>query len=64
MELRTIEVAKPADSNVIIGQSHFIKTVDDLHEAIVCTAPHLKFGIGFCESSTTHRVREFDGRSK
>jgi adenosine/AMP kinase len=43
--------------NFILGQAHFIKTVEDLHEAIVTTAPHLKFGLAFCESSGPSLVR-------
>ena len=57
MDLITIPVEKPADLNFILGQSHFIKTVEDLHEAIVQTAPQMKFGIGFCESSGPALVR-------
>ena len=57
MELRTVAIEKPADMNFILGQSHFIKTVEDLYEAIVQTAPHMKFGIGFCESSGPALVR-------
>jgi adenosine/AMP kinase len=43
--------------NFILGQAHFIKTVEDLHEAIVTTAPHMKFGLAFCESSGLALVR-------
>ena len=57
MELKTISIEKPADMNFILGQSHFIKTVEDLYEAIVQTAPQMKFGIGFCESSGPALVR-------
>ena len=57
MELKTVSVEKSADMNFILGQSHFIKTVEDLHEAIVQTAPQMKFGIGFCESSGPALVR-------
>ena len=57
MELRTVPVEKPADLNFILGQSHFIKTVEDLHEAIVQTVPQMKFGIAFCESSGPALVR-------
>ena len=57
MELRTIRVDKPAESNFILGQSHFIKTVEDLHEAIVQTAPHMRFGLAFCEASGPRLVR-------
>lgn len=57
MELRTVKIEKPADMNFILGQSHFIKTVEDLYEAIVQTVPNMKFGIGFCESSGPALVR-------
>ena len=52
-----VPVAKPADMNVIIGQAHFIKTVEDLHEALVGVSPHLRFGLAFCEASTKRLVR-------
>jgi adenosine/AMP kinase len=57
MELTTIPIEKPADVNFILGQSHFIKTIEDLHEAIVQTVPQMKFGIAFCESSGPALVR-------
>ncbi len=57
MELKTVVIEKPADMNFILGQSHFIKTVEDLHEAIVQTVPSMKFGIAFCESSGPALVR-------
>ncbi|HTV56207.1 MAG TPA: adenosine-specific kinase [Terriglobia bacterium] len=57
MELTTVRIEKPTDLNMILGQSHFIKTVEDLHEAIVQTVPGIKFGIGFCESSGPALVR-------
>jgi adenosine/AMP kinase len=57
MELKTVIIEKPADMNFILGQSHFIKTVEDLYEAIVQTAPQMKFGVGFCESSGPALVR-------
>lgn len=56
----TLEAAlieKPEDVNVIIGQSHFIKTVEDLHEALAGVSPYLKFGIAFCEASQARLVR-------
>lgn len=53
----TVPVDKPADLNVIIGQSHFVKTVEDLHEALVGTSPHLRFGVAFCEASGPRLVR-------
>jgi adenosine/AMP kinase len=51
MELKTVQLVIPENGNVIVGQSHFIKTVEDLYEAIVNTAPHMKFGIAFNEAS-------------
>jgi adenosine/AMP kinase len=57
MELKTVPIEKPADLNFILGQAHFIKTVEDLHEAIVQTAPAMKFGVAFCESSGPALVR-------
>lgn len=57
MELKAVPIEKPADLNFILGQAHFIKTIEDLHEAIVQTAPQMKFGVGFCESSGPALVR-------
>jgi adenosine/AMP kinase len=52
-----VEVDRPDDANVIIGQAHFIKTVEDLHEALAGTSPHLRFGLAFCEASAARLVR-------
>jgi len=57
MELLTVEIQKPEDANVILGQSHFIKTIDDVYEALVGSSPHLRFGIAFCEASGPCLVR-------
>ncbi len=57
MELKTVKIQKPDDVNVILGQSHFIKTVEDLHEALVTAVPRIKFGLAFCESSGPALVR-------
>src|SRR6516162_4456552 len=57
MELKVVKIDKPPDLNFILGQSHFIKTVEDVYEAIVQTVPGMKFGIGFCESSGPALVR-------
>ena len=57
MEIKVVPVDKPEDMNFILGQAHFIKTVEDLHEAIVTIAPGLKFGLAFCESSGLALVR-------
>ena len=58
MDVLTIPVEKPEDLNVIIGQSHFIKTVEDLHEVLAGSSPHLKFGLAFCEASGPRLVRK------
>ena len=57
MELKIVRIEKPADMNFILGQSHFIKTVEDVHEAIVTTNPAMKFGLAFCEASQKALVR-------
>jgi adenosine/AMP kinase len=57
MELKVIQIEKPAEMNFILGQSHFIKTVEDIHEAIVQTNPQMKFGIAFCEASGKCLIR-------
>ena len=51
MELKTIKIEKPEATNFILGQSHFIKTVEDIYEAIVNTVPQMKFGVAFNEAS-------------
>ncbi|TMC51272.1 MAG: hypothetical protein E6J14_02225 [Chloroflexi bacterium] len=57
MELTTVAIRKPDDINLILGQSHFIKTVEDLHEALVNSVPGIRFGLAFCESSGPALVR-------
>jgi len=57
MELKTVQIEKPEATNFILGQSHFIKTVEDVYEVIVQTNPQMKFGLGFCESSGPALVR-------
>jgi len=57
MELKSVRVSFPENANVIIGQTHFIKSVEDLYEAIVGTVPGAKFGIAFCEASGPCLVR-------
>jgi len=57
MELKVIKIEKPDDVNFILGQSHFIKTVEDLHEALVSAVPGILFGLAFCESSGDCLVR-------
>jgi adenosine/AMP kinase len=51
MELHIVSIDKPEEMNFILGQSHFIKTVEDIYEAIVSTNPAMRFGLAFCESS-------------
>lgn len=57
MELSAIPLVKPADANVIVGQAHFIKTVEDLYEAVVAAVPGVKFGVAFCEASGPCLIR-------
>lgn len=57
MELKTVKIEKPSEINLILGQSHFIKTVEDIHEAAVSSVPGIKFGIAFCEASGDCLVR-------
>lgn len=57
-----VQISIPEDANVIVGQSHFIKTVEDLYEAMVTAAPCLEFGIAFCEASGDCLIRH-DGNN-
>ena len=57
MEVLSVRVDKPDDVNFVLGQSHFIKTVEDLHEVMVNASPGIKFGIAFCEASGACLVR-------
>lgn len=57
MELKVVQIEKPEAINFIFGQSHFIKTVEDLHETLVSAVPGIKFGIAFCEASGKCLVR-------
>jgi hypothetical protein len=57
MDVSTVRFEKPDDVNVILGQSHFIKTVEDLHETLVSSAPGIRFGIAFNEASGPRLVR-------
>lgn len=57
MELKSIKIENPAGLNVIIGMSHFIKTVEDVQEALICTVPNIKFGLAFCEASGPRLIR-------
>ena len=57
LTLRSIVIQKPDSVNLILGQAHFIKTVEDLHEALVTAVPGIKFGLAFCEASGACKVR-------
>ncbi|OGA20345.1 MAG: hypothetical protein A3I01_04320 [Betaproteobacteria bacterium RIFCSPLOWO2_02_FULL_65_24] len=57
MQLLTVRIDKPETTNFILGQTHFIKTVEDVHEALVGAVPGIKFGLAFCEASGKCLVR-------
>ena len=57
MELKVVDIEKPEEVNFILGQTHFIKSVEDLHEALVTAVPGIKFGLAFCEASGDCLVR-------
>lgn len=57
MELKTVPIQRPDGCNVVLGQSHFIKTVEDLHETLVTSVPGIRFGLAFCEASGPCLVR-------
>lgn len=57
MDIQVVQIEKPEGLNVILGQSHFIKTVEDIHEAMVNSVPGIKFGVAFCEASEPALVR-------
>lgn len=57
MRIEPVLIEKPSDVNVIMGQSHFIKTAEDLYEAMVNAVPGIKFGVAFCEASSDRLVR-------
>ena len=57
MEIQTVRIEKPEPVNFILGQSHFIKTIEDIHEALVNAVPGIKFGVAFCEASGKCLVR-------
>ncbi|GAB4367177.1 MAG: adenosine-specific kinase [Calditrichia bacterium] len=57
MEIKIVEIEKPEEMNFILGQSHFIKTVEDIYEAVIQSVPGVKFGIAFCEASQDRLVR-------
>jgi adenosine/AMP kinase len=57
MEFEVVKIENPGELNFILGHSHFIKTVEDLHEALVNTVPDIKFGLAFCEASQKRLLR-------
>lgn len=57
MELKSVSVKKPDEINFILGHSHFIKTVEDIHEILVQTVPGIRFGLAFCEASGPRLIR-------
>ena len=57
MQLTTVKIEKPDDVNIIVGMSHFIKTVEDMHEALVAAVPGIAFGVAFCEASGPCLIR-------
>jgi len=63
MEFKLVEMNVPEESNIILGQSHFIKTVEDIYEALASSAAGIKFGLAFCEASGECLVR-FDGNDE
>jgi len=57
MELKIVAIEKPEAINFVLGQTHFIKSVEDIHEAMVSTVPGIKFGLAFCEASGKCLIR-------
>jgi adenosine/AMP kinase len=57
MELITVKIDAPADTNLVLGQTHFIKSAEDLYEALISSVPGIKFGLAFCEASGKCLVR-------
>lgn len=57
MEIKSVKITKPEDANIIIGQTHFIKTVEDIYETLITSMPGIKFGIAFCEASGPCLIR-------
>lgn len=63
MELITVKIDAPKETNLILGQTHFIKSVEDLYEALITSVPGIKFGLAFCEASANCLVRS-DGNDE
>ncbi len=61
--IEVVDIPVPEGTNIIVGQTHFIKTVEDLYEALITSAPTIRFGIGFCEASQDRLVRH-DGNDE
>ena len=57
IELETVKIEKPAETNFILGQTHFIKSVEDIYETMINSVPNAKFGIAFCEASGACKIR-------
>jgi len=57
LELKTVQIEKDDETNIILGQSHFIKTIEDIYEAMVNAVPNVRFGVAFCEASVRRLVR-------
>ncbi len=57
MEISVVQIEKPEAINLVIGQSHFVKTVEDIHEVLVTAVPGIKFGVAFCEASAKRLIR-------
>ena len=57
INLTAVQIEEPEAINFILGQTHFIKSVEDIHEALVCAVPGIKFGVAFCEASGKCLVR-------
>ncbi|MDD5473342.1 MAG: adenosine-specific kinase [Candidatus Methanoperedens sp.] len=57
MELKTVKITSPHDTNLILGQTHFIKSAEDLYEALITSASGIKFGLAFCEASGKCLIR-------
>ena len=63
METKSVPIRFPEGANIILGQSHFIKTVEDLYEILISAVPGMKFGVAFCEASGPCLIR-FDGNDE
>ena len=63
MEITSVKIEAPPETNLILGQAHFIKTIEDLYEVLVSSVPDIKFGIAFCEASMERLVRS-DGNDE